>query len=303
MNRRTFLAALTASGMAHLGHCGSSAVEADFEVTFEAVPRDRFTGEPYELAGPRMVFTTWYYVRPGGFGWVDAQGRGVSASGAKLGPWDAEFRRAGDTPRGIRLVVEKPNRLGPIALTERPWEAMGLSMAMILYDGARFRAWGSCQDAGGRRWACYLESDDGLSWKRPEMGLVEYAGSTRNNLLPLAPSSVFIDPQAPAAERYKGCSDAQISMAEFRRFIEKYPDRWEHRALRRDAGWVSALVGYVSADGLKWTRLEEPFTVEHSDTQVVGGYCPARKKYMIFTRNYFVGPRSPLAPEDPLNIS
>ncbi len=303
MNRRMFLGALAAGGMTGLVPRGSPAAAADAEVSFDAVPRDRWTGEPYELAGHRMVFTTWYYVRPGGYAWVDAQGRGVSASGAKLGPWDAHFRRSDDTPRGIRLVVETPNRLGPITLAERPWEAMGLSLAVILHDGGRFRAWGSCQDAEGRRWACYLESDDGKTWKRPELGLVPYAGNTRNNLLPLAPSSVFIDPQAPAADRYKGCSDAQISMAEFRRFIAKHPGRWEHRALRRDAGWVSALVGYVSPDGLKWTRLEEPFTVEHTDTQVVGGYCAARGKYMIFTRNYFVGPRSPRAPEDPLNMS
>lgn len=59
---------------------------AEPEVTFDVVPRDRWTGEPYELAGRRMVFTSWYYVRPGGYAWVDAQGRGVTASGAKLGP-------------------------------------------------------------------------------------------------------------------------------------------------------------------------------------------------------------------------
>lgn len=303
VNRRAFLSVLAATGGMALVHRGSRQAEAESEVTSEAVPTDRWTGEPYELAGRRMVFTTWYYVRPGGYAWVDARGQGVSASGAKLGPWDAHFRRADDTPHGIRLVVEKPNRLGPIVPAERPWETMGLSLAMILHDAGRFRAWGSCQDAEGRRQACYLESEDGTTWRRPELGLVEYAGSQRNNLLPLAPSSVFIEPQAAAAERYKGCSDAQISMAEFRRFIQKHPDRWEHRALRRDAGWVSALVGYVSADGLKWTRLEEPFTVEHTDTQVVAGYCAARKKYVVFTRSYFVGPRSARAAEDPLNMS
>ncbi len=303
MHRRRFLGALAATGITAMGQRRSLLQAAEPEVTFDAVPRDRWTGEPYELAGRRMVFTSWYYVRPGGYAWVDAQGRGVTASGAKLGPWEAHFRRADDTPWGIRLVVEKPQRLGPIVPPERPWEAMGLSLAMVLHEGSRWRAWGSCQDAEGRRLKCYLESDDGKNWKRPALGLVEYAGSTQNNLLPVAPSSVFIDPQAPAAERYKGCSDAQISMAEFRRFIAKHPHRWEHRALRRDAGWVSALVGYVSADGLKWFPQEEPFTIEHSDTQVVAGYCAARKKYMIFTRNYFVGPRSPRAPEDPWNMS
>jgi len=30
---------------------------------------------------------------------------------------------------------------------------------------------------------CYAESDDGINWRRPELGLVEFDGSTRNNIL------------------------------------------------------------------------------------------------------------------------
>lgn len=49
--------------------------------------------------------------------------------------------------------------------------------------------------------------------------------------------------------------------------------------------------------------MPEPFTIEHCDTQVVGAYDAVGKKYMIFTRTWFVGPRSPRAPEDPVNMS
>ncbi|MCL4195722.1 MAG: hypothetical protein KJZ87_28560, partial [Thermoguttaceae bacterium] len=53
---------------------------AEGEITFDAVPADQWTGEPYELAGERLVFTSWYYVRPGGYAWLDAQNRGVTAA-------------------------------------------------------------------------------------------------------------------------------------------------------------------------------------------------------------------------------
>ena len=33
-------------------------------------------------------------------------------------------------------------------------------------------------------------------------------------------------------------------------------------ALRKDAGFIAALFGYTSSDGLRWERLAEPFTVE-----------------------------------------
>lgn len=274
------------------------------DISFEKVPADRFTGEPYELAGKRLVFTSWYFVRTGGLNWVDDQGNSVAASRQhKIGPWGAHFRRSDDAPRGVRLVVERPEREGPIVKPERPWEEMGLSLRCILKDGALYRAWGSSQAADGTRYECYLESSDGRQWRRPNLGLVEYQGSKENNLLHDAPSTIFFDPSAPAESRYKGVSDGPISVADFERFLEKHPDRWEPRALRKDAGFIAAVWGFVSPDGLHWSRLAEPFTVEHSDTQIVAAWNAARKRYMIFTRNYFVGPQSLQAPTDPRSTS
>ncbi len=239
-------------------------------------------------------------MRPGGYAWVDAEGRNVAArKDLKIGPWEARFQRADDAPRGVRLVAEKP---GPILEPERRWEEMGLSVYFVLREGDRYRAWGSCQDKEGESYTCYFESADGRRWERPDLGLVEYDGSTANNLIPDAPRSMFVDPDAPSEARYKGVADGHVSVDEFRAFIAEHPDRWEHRALRGDANFILEVYGYVSPDGLRWTRLAEPFTIEHCDTQVIGAYDAARKKYMIYTRTWFVGPRSPRAPEDPLNM-
>src|SRR5690606_34980064 len=63
---------------------------------------------------------------------------------------------------------------------------------------------------------CYAESDDGKTWTKPNLGLVEHEGSTENNIVmkvglvggveaDAAHVSVFLDenPKAPADARYK----------------------------------------------------------------------------------------------------
>ncbi|MBL8291712.1 MAG: hypothetical protein JNN08_07745 [Bryobacterales bacterium] len=53
---------------------------------------------------------------------------------------------------------------------------------------------------------CYAVSKDGLKWEKPELGLVEFGGSTKNNLVIRGPhgAGVFRDPHDPdPARRYK----------------------------------------------------------------------------------------------------
>src|SRR5687768_15567707 len=90
-----------------------------------AVDHTRGVGEPYALAGKRMVFTNWHYIRPGQLEWKDADGKSYSG-GAAAGPFDSVFTNT-DAPSGIRLVAQPAQRGGePIIRRERPWEQMGL---------------------------------------------------------------------------------------------------------------------------------------------------------------------------------
>jgi hypothetical protein len=183
----------------------------------------------------------------------------------------------------------------------------GISIRQVLKDGEKYRAWGGVEDKDGKTHTAYYESADGLHWERPRLGLVEYAGSKDNNLIENFPGSVFIDRTAPPTERYKSVGgEVEISFEEFKAFAAKHSDRWEPRALRADRKMekpILSLHGFTSADGITWKKLPEAFTVEHSDTQVVAGYDAARRKYFIFTRHYFVGPRAVGAPMDPVPMS
>jgi hypothetical protein len=240
------------------------------------------SGEPYGLAGKRLVFTNWFYVRPGSFAWVNDRGEGVTVVGSE-GPWGAHMART-DCPRGIRLVARPARRSGSIIKAEMPYEDgnPGYELTTVMRDGDVYRAWGGN--------ACY-ESGDGMNWTRPELGIVEIQGSKRNNRtdFPVGSGTVFKDSSARDSERYKWVSCDSISPEEFEAFKKKRPDAWNPRAFRKDVGHIYALVGAVSPDGINWTKLPEPFSVEHSDTQVTGYYDERLRKYVIYTRTYMIG--------------
>jgi len=50
-----------------------------------------------------MAFTSWFYVRPSGFHWLNDQGENVSVVGGE-GPDEAHFQRH-EEASGIRLVM------------------------------------------------------------------------------------------------------------------------------------------------------------------------------------------------------
>ncbi|MBN1343811.1 MAG: hypothetical protein JXQ73_14100 [Phycisphaerae bacterium] len=254
------------------------------------------TGEPYELLGKRLVFTNWHYVRPGSFAWVDDKGRSVSVVGSQ-GPWGAHFRRY-DYPHGIRLVALRAEKRGPILKFERPWEGKGVNISTLIHHEGKYRGWGGCQTKEGQRYACYFESDDGLDWRRPKLGIVEFGGNKDNNLMEITPGTVFIDPAGPPEERYKAVSEGPVDRDRIEAFTKRRPDAREHRAWRADAGEVFGVLGAVSPDGYRWKRLPDPLAIEHCDTQVVAYYDERLKKYVIYTRNWSVGARSTRAPED-----
>ncbi len=254
------------------------------------------TGEPYELTGKRIVFTNWHYIRPGSFAWVDDEGKSVTVVGSQ-GPWGAHFRRH-DYPHGIRLVAQPAEKRGPILKFERPWEGKGVSIATLIHHEGKYKGWGGSEAKDGTKYACYFESGDGLNWRRPNLGIVDFNGSKDNNLIDTNPGTVFIDPAGPPEERYKAVKEGRIAPDRVEAYRKRRPGECEHRAWRADVGEVFGILGAVSPDGLRWKHLPDPLAIEHCDTQVVAEYDPRLRKYVVFTRNWSVGRRSKRGPED-----
>ncbi len=88
----------------------------------------------------------------------------------------------------------------------------------VLHDNGVYRMWYQATpkdwDHENMTFVAYAESDDGFTWRKPELGLVDLGGSKANNLTNLGvhSPSVFIDPDAPESHRYRatGCLNPGI---------------------------------------------------------------------------------------------
>ena len=210
---------------------------------------------PYDLRGRKHVFCDWALVEPG---------YGVVWGGAKDGGWEM--------PYGVRISSHVP-RIDPEPLipTEYPYEMSVGGMMTVFEDEGRFRLYYTGHYGGTnpedeydprRHVLAYAESDDGVTWTKPSVGSVEFEGSKDNNIVFDDIGTVFKDPSAPADERYK--------------LIYQYKKEGGDRVL-----------GAVSPDGLRWTRLEQPLLTGYvSDTQIVAKFDEEQGKYIGYFRGW-----------------
>ena len=148
-----------------------------------------------------------------------------------------------DEQSGIELVLQQPTPAEVALACDRPWESGGVHYSSVVQDGDRYRMWYRA-DTGGNpasprdaeSWICYAESGDGITWDKPDLGIVTAIEGGRNNILFADKSlginpSVIVDPVASPDERFKMIVRGSDS---------KY------------------ILGYVSADGIDWRPLPEP---------------------------------------------
>ncbi len=153
--------------------------------------------------------------------------------------------------RGVELRMNAPYQdPEPVLTPDRPWEVgrFGRYHTVMVEDG-RFRMWYAVTtEADGRRrdLLCYAESEDGLHWEKPALGIVPFRGSGENNIVaPPSPeagqqgATVFRDDRGPADERYKLWTKYLASDEDRKRGIE------------------TGLWAMVSPDGLHWRLLQE----------------------------------------------
>lgn len=189
-----------------------------------------------------------------------------------------------DCRRTVHEPVKHPDN--PIISAEHQYESLGPnSWGSVLREPAsgKFRMWTPVFDAELREQAPngamvkrghYYESDDGLTWARPELGLVEYKGSTANNIFlggDMIVDNVFVFP---------------------------LPDRWSEPG-RYGMVYCHNLIGEhqagshnmhnhiaISEDGLHWEDLPgNPIWKGRTDTNNCIVYNAARDVFMMYRRS------------------
>ena len=152
--------------------------------------------------------------------------------------------------RGVKLEMMRPDKHPGNPILERGKEGEvdehRAIFPTVIYDNGSWRMWYAAIPSHGdyhKSLVGYAESDDGITWRKPELGLFEYNGSKRNNLVKtvrgMSIVSVMYDQEAPPERRYV-MAGADMS----------WYDEWYLNS-------PSTTRIDVSPDGLRWTPLRD----------------------------------------------
>jgi hypothetical protein len=184
-----------------------------------------------------------------------------------------------DRRENLELRLQAPVPRAVVLEHDAPWEGSGCGYHTIFRDGAVIRMYYIAADltnADGSKmasrpvFACYAESRDGLHWRKPELGLFEFAGSRKNNIVW---TSTKLDNFTPFKDENPNCR----------------PDE-RYKAVALGLGGLHA---YRSADGIRWSPLSEHAVITKGafDTQNNAFWDPLRKHYWCYNRDFHNGIR------------
>lgn len=270
--------------------------------------------QPLTLKGPQL-FVDWRFVSEGEVNWL----RDGTAKTTNWGDGSGRIVPRVQVPTGIRLEGVKAEVVGPMLPQTLPWE-LGYLMYLntIIKENGTYRMWYTVVpddfaynkdlkidvDVG---WVlCYAESQDGINWVKPQLGLAQFEGQETNwvygrHLSPnaFASGSVFKDPNAPPAERYKLIYRGEIATGDIEEFKKRQKERFgsdmDPKALKGKPGKPNTCAttsGAVSPDGIHWTPLAEPIMMYCSDQMNTAFWDPDLKKYVGYFRMERAGRRS-----------
>lgn len=260
--------------------------------------------EPYKLDPGPHLFIDWRYVYPGQVQYTMPEGNEVGHVGTGVTKEDILKVRA--TPRhvpfGIRLEAQPAESIGPVLKLDKPWEYL-VAYVNVIKIGDEFRLYYEAipsSDSSLPGNLCMAVSNDGLKWTKPELGIIEFDGSTANNIVFSAAEArygmhghqVFVDPHAPDEERYKliymGNRVKESGSDVIERLKESRPESVHALAATKQL----VIMGASSPDGLHWTERAEPLMAHVNDSGPSVYYDEKLKKYVGYFRHFVMGRRA-----------
>ena len=182
---------------------------------------------------------------------------------------------------GAELRMHHPTPREVVMVHDEPWEGSGCGYHTVFQDGDLYRmyykAWHLNPQQGKLdiphdTFGAYAESTDGIHWTKPDLGLFEFDGSTKNNIIWIG----------------KGGHD-------FTPFKDTNPDckpGEEYKAIAYGPDPRGAYA-FKSADGIHWEFLQEgPILTKGAfDTQNLTFWDSVRGEYRAYIRDFREGIR------------
>lgn len=238
------------------------------------------------LPAKTVLFTDARHILCSDLRWLSPEGVQLPVAG----PPEPEVKPTTDlnrVPRGIRLVAQKAHKSDPLP--------RGTHFNRVIYDGGVYRSWYlDVKYRSGQRLGsyarenpqtvevCYTESNDAHAWVEKGRCAIDLSMHTGFDGF-----GYFIDPHAPAAERYKIIYGATPPQAEWAALWEQYRQLHpRHQDGRIKPDKIHCLYTIVSPDGLQWTPQREPLMIHQSDTDTTVFWDDWLARYVMYTRFY-----------------
>jgi hypothetical protein len=181
-----------------------------------------------------------------------------------------------------RVTLNRPCPREVAITHDQPWEGNNCGYTTVFQDGDLYRMYyrtgqfdltGDKLNQSHRQLICYAESKDGVHWTKPELGLFEFEGSKKNNIIwdgvgrhNFAPMK-DTNPDCPPEALYKALGGLKGS-----------PEG-------------DGLFAFKSPDGIHWSLLQkEPVVTEgYFDSQNLAFWDSERGEYREYHRSFKQG--------------
>lgn len=181
-----------------------------------------------------------------------------------------------DTLQGTRLKLHTPTRAGQVLSFDRPWEGAFCGYCTVIKDGDTYRLYyrglpSAGKDGSDSETTCYAESQDGVHWIKPKLGIYSISGSQDNN--------VILQGQAPFSHNFSPFLDTKPGIPTAERF----------KALAGTG--KTGLVAFISEDGKRWKKLREKPLITKGvfDSQNVAFWSESEDCYACYFRTWTGG--------------
>ena len=178
---------------------------------------------------------------------------------------------------GAALRIHHPVPREVALMHDAPWEGNNCCYHTVFRDGDVYRMYyrGSGLEVDGKSLkephhavTCYAESEDGIRWTKPNLGLVDFAGSKDNNII------------APGMGAHNFCPMKDAN-----------PAASPEAAYKALAGLGGGLRAFQSSDGVHWSPMQEAAVIAKGafDSQNLAFWDPVEERYRAYFRDFREG--------------
>jgi hypothetical protein len=180
---------------------------------------------------------------------------------------------------GVALKLHDPIKREIVLTTDKPWEGRTCAYFSVIQDGKRvlmyYRGSSGGSDHSDAQVTCVAESNDGIHFTRPKLGLIEAGGTKDNSVIWRGVEShnfsPFLDanPKARPEERFKALGG-----------VKQPGKNWQQGET------PGGLYAFASADGIQWKKMKDTPVITKGafDSQNLAFWDTTRNRYTCFSR-------------------